>query len=194
MIVFCRRLPRYSKSRYSEIQGHISLPYSERQIRRSSPNQVRRNVWLPHVWFEEGLRPRPTCLQEHPGSVPVPTTHHEKKTIPLKDTSSICAFSGNNFSASSTLARLIVSVPLLLAFSAVALRRIGLLLIFVRRLIKASDSAVELWMRLSSLSGWRIFEKIESCKAVGVTKTTYSSVTWKRFRRNGRVANAETDS
>jgi hypothetical protein len=31
-------------------------------------------------------------------------------------------------------------------------------------------------MRLSNLSASRIVEKIDSCKAVGVTKTTYSSI------------------
>ena len=61
------------------------------------------------------------------------------------------------------------------ALSAVALSRIGLLLIFVRVLIKARDSAVELCIRLSSLSALRIVEKMDNCKAVGVTKTTYSS-------------------
>ena len=65
---------------------------------------------------------------------------------------------------------------LVLALSAVALSRIGLLLIFVRVLIKARDSAVELCMRLSSLSAFRMVENMDNCNAVGVTKTTYSSV------------------
>jgi len=98
---------------------------------------------------------------------------------PLSETSSTRARSGSNFTASSTIVVLsTLSCPWLIfafAFSATALRRIGLLLIFVRILISASDSAVECWMMSSRRLGFRILENIDNCSAVGVTKTTYSS-------------------
>lgn len=81
--------------------------------------------------------------------------------------------------ASSIARSLIASPPLpalFFAWSRVAFNNIGLLLILVNMLIRASDSAVEFRTRLSSLSAERILLKIASCSLVGVTKTTYSSI------------------
>jgi hypothetical protein len=62
------------------------------------------------------------------------------------------------------------------SLSAAAFNKMGLLLIFVSVLIRANDSAVELVSTKSStLFGSRTLAKMESCKEVGVTKTTYSS-------------------
>lgn len=71
-----------------------------------------------------------------------------------------------------------------LALSAVALSSIGLLLIFVRIPISASDSAVVLCsIKSSTLSGLRILWKISSCRGVGVIKIIYSSMTEPRWER-----------
>lgn len=107
--------------------------------------------------------------------------HNEYSIVgpPLSEKSSTRARSGSNFTASSTIVVLsALSCPLLIfafALSATALRRIGLLHIFVRILIRARDSAVECWMISSRRSGFRILENIDNCNAVGVMKTTYSS-------------------
>jgi hypothetical protein len=60
-------------------------------------------------------------------------------------------------------------------FSTVAFRRIGLLLILVRWLMRASDSAVVPPMTSSNFSADNIFENMESWISVGVMKTTYSA-------------------
>lgn len=101
----------------------------------------------------------------------------EWTSVPLSDTSSTSAFSGSNVKASSIALRLIELpwMSLLFAWSTVAFSKIGLLLIFVSTLIRASDSAVEVCTRLSSLSAFKIFLKMESWSWVGVMKTTYSS-------------------
>jgi hypothetical protein len=80
------------------------------------------------------------------------------------------------------------SLVLILASSAAAFNNIGLLLIFVKMFIRARDSAVEPCTRSISLSGRRIFENIDSWRAVGVTKTTYSSAWTRKQRRIGLIA------
>lgn len=89
------------------------------------------------------------------------------------------ALSGSKPKASLTTAFWIdrtLSPFLALALSDAALRRIGLLLIFVKIFIRASESAVELWIKSSSFLGLRIVWNICICKVVGRTKTTYSAV------------------
>jgi len=80
------------------------------------------------------------------------------------------------------------SLVSILALSAAAFNNIGLLLIFVKMFIKARDSAVELCTRSISLSGRRIFENIDNWRAVGVTKTTYSSAWTRKQLRIGLIA------
>jgi hypothetical protein len=78
---------------------------------------------------------------------PTSKSDHSTQTacLPLNEKSSICVFWGRSFNASPMPVFLITSpFGLALALSAVALSRIGLLLIFVRVLINASASAVEL--------------------------------------------------
>lgn len=92
---------------------------------------------------------------------------------PLKVISSIWLFAGNSLRASWILLRF----PSASSLPATAFNRMGLLLIFVRVIINARDSAVELDSKKSStLFGSRTLAKIESCNAVGVINTTYSSV------------------
>lgn len=110
-------------------------------------------------------------------------SQHTRKTYhsPLRVISAICALSGRSLRASKAplFRRLLLSAPSLsLALSAEALRRIGLELILVSMLMRASESAVEPSMRLSSFSGFSTFWKMDNCSFVGVMKTTYSSATY----------------
>ena len=116
-----------------------------------------------------------TSFPERPS---VSQTHIMDKHVPLEVTSAIPAFSGNSVKASVTAALWIESVPsafLLLTLSAVALSSSGLLLILTKVLIRARDSAVELWTKISNFLGFRILENMASCKGVGAMNTTYSA-------------------
>ena len=146
-----------------------------------SNNEIsRRRSRPPRTWPCEFLSrcspAQPVCLMELPAVKSSRNKRYKPACWPLRDTSQWLALRGSSFIASriGPLPRTVS--PSFLSFSSsLCWSKIGLFEILVRLLINARVRAVDPRIKELRESCCKIFANIESCRALGLTNTTYST-------------------